>query len=450
HHVEGGSSHDDLGAFNSWSDWCDESTPLSFDADTSGSTATERWHTYRDFAIGPWSSVPSAFARSVVYHHQYKPAISLSGTDVVHNVNAYHTEGSLGYTDIGIFDSWNDWCDEGTSLSFDADTSGSTAAERWHTYADFGVSPWDGVASAFAETVTYYHQFKVTIATNGLMSTHPATIDVVQGDNTFNPTTFATWSDWADVDTTLGISDAIAVSATERYSTIETTSWIVSSSTSSAVGYYHQHKPTITTTGLVSAYPATITVIRYGATSNPMTYNTWSDWADDSTTLSIVETVVVSGTERYSTIETTSWTLSSAIASTVDYYHQFKANVAVNGLTPPHSTMIAVVQGGIAFNPTTSTTWSDWADADSALSTNVTVTVSSRDRYHTVETVSWTVDSALSVTVNYTHQYMPMVTLAGTDPTHTINVTHTLDGLPHDDSNVFSNWSDWADEGSYL
>ncbi len=450
HHFEGGGSSDDPGIFNSWSDWCDEGTSLSFDTDTSGSTAIERWHTYRDFTIIPWISVASAFAESVVYHHQYKPAVSLSGTDMVHGVTAYYTEGGFSLTDVGTFGSWSDWCDEGSSLSFDADTSGSTTTERWHTYTDFGVPPWSGVTSAFTETVTYYHQFKVTIAANGLIPSYPAAISVAQGSTPSNPTTHTLWSDWADADSGLSITDVIVVSGTERFSTIDATSWIVNSASTWTVDYYHQYKSTITAIGLVSAHPATITVAQYGSTSNPTTHATWSDWADDSTTLSIVDTVSVSGTERYSTIDTTSWIVSSAIASTVDYHHQFKANLTVNGLIPSHTATITVVQGGTAINPTTNATWSDWADAGSTLSTDETLTVSARERYHTVDTVSWTVDSALRVTVNYTHQYMPMITLIGTNLTHTVDVTHTLDGLPHDDSEVFNNWSEWADEGSNL
>jgi parallel beta-helix repeat protein len=450
YHFEGGGSSNDPGIFDSWSDWCDEGTSLSFDTDTSGSTAIERWHTYRDFTIAPWISVASAFAESIVYHHQYKPAVSLDGTDMVHGVTAYHTEGGFSLTDIGTFGSWNDWCDEGSSLSFDADTSGSTTTERWHTYTDFGVPPWSGVTSAFAETVTYYHQFKVTIATNGLIPSYPATITVVQGSTPSNPTTDALWSDWADADSGLSITDVIAASSTERFSTIDATSWIVNSASTWTVDYFHQYEATITAIGLVSAHPATITLVQYGSTGNPTTQAAWSDWADDSSTLSIVDTVLVSGTERYSTIDTTSWTVNSAITSTVDYYHQFKANLTVTGLIPTHTATITAVQGGTAISPTTYTTWSDWADAGSTLSTDETLTVSARERYHTVDTVSWTVDSALHVTVNYTHQYMPMITLIGTNLTHTVDVTHTLDGLPHDDSEVFDNWSEWADEGSHL
>ncbi|MHA2065506.1 MAG: hypothetical protein ACXABY_14120, partial [Candidatus Thorarchaeota archaeon] len=450
HHIEGGGNSDDPGKFNSWSDWCDEGTSLSFDADTSGSTVIERWHTYRDFTIVPWISVASAFAESVVYHHQYKPTVSLSGTDVVHGVTAYHMEGGFGLTDVGTFGSWNDWCDEGSSLSFDAETSGSTTTERWHTFADFGVPPWSGVTSAFTETVTYYHQFKVTIATSGLTASYPASITVVQGSASLNPTTYASWSDWADADSGLSITDVVIVSGTERFSTIDTTSWIVNSASTWTVEYYHQYQSTITAIGLVSAHPATVTFVQYGSTSNPTTHATWADWADDSSTLSIDDTVVVSGTERYSTIDTTSWIVSSAVESTVEYYHQFKANLTVNGLISSYPATVAVIQRGSSFNPTTYATWSDWADADSTMSVNETLMVSARERYHTGEANLWTVDSALSLTVNYTHQFMPAVILIGTDSTHTVSVAHTLDGQLRDDGAVFANWTEWADDGFQL
>ena len=450
HHTKDGLPENDAGVFDTWSDWCDNGTSLSLDVDAVGSSVTERWHTYVNFTAAPWVSVTSPFVETVAYYHQYKPSIALVGTDTTHSVTAHHFEGGGSSNDPGIFNSWSDWCDEGTSLSFDADTSGSTTTERWHTYADFGVPPWNGVASAFTETVTYYHQFKVTVATNGLIPSYPAAITIVQGSTPSNPTTHTSWSDWTDADSGLSITDVIAVSGTERYSTIDATSWIVNSASTWTVDYHHQYKSTITAIGLVSVHPATITFVQYGSTSNPTTHATWSDWTDDSSTLTIVDTVVVSGTERYSTIDTTLWIMSSSMASTVEYYHQFKVDLTVNGLISSYPATVAVIQRGSSFNPTTYATWSDWADADSTMSVNETLMVSARERYHTGEANLWTVDSALSLTVNYTHQFMPAVTLLGTDSIHTVSVAHTLDGQLHDDSGVFTNWSEWADNGYQL
>jgi len=316
-----------------------------------------------DVFVGSVDKVITAY-----YKTQYKPNITLMGTDAAHTVTAYHTKNGIAESDLGTFASWSDWCDNGTSLYFDIDATGSTATERWHTDEDFAVNPWISVSSPFSATVVYYHQYNVTITTTGLVSSYPATVTAIQGGNPINPTTYIMWNDWVDADSILSIDETVTVSATERYHTIDTFSWTVSSPISATVNYYHQYLVTIATTGLIPAYPATISVSQYG----------------------------------------------------------------------------------IVNNPTTSTSWSDWADAASTLGIEDTVTVSVRERYHTTDVVSWTVNSAVFSTVYYIHQYMPVVTLVGTDSAHAVSVQHMLDGSAHSDINIFNSWSDWSDEGSTL
>jgi len=444
YHTKDGIAESDPGTFNSWSDWCDNGTSLSFDVDATGSTATERWHTYEDFAVSPWISVSSPFSATVVYYHQYNVTITTTG--LVSSYPATITATQAGNPiNPTTYTMWNDWIDADSTLSID-ETVTVSATERYHTIDTFS---WI-VNSPIIATVNYYHQYLVTVTTTGLDPAYPATISVTQHGTVNNPTTSTSWSDWADNSTTLSIEDTIMVSGTERYHTIDTVSWIANSPIDATVNYYHQYLVTITTIGLDSAYPATISVSQHGTMNSLTTSSSWSDWADNSTTLSIEDTIMVSGTERYHTIDAVSWPIGSALSVSVSYYHQYLVTITTIGLDATFPATISVVQHGSTNNPTTSASWSDWADASSTLGIEDTVTVSARERYHTTDAVSWTVNSALSLTVNYIHQYMPIVTLVGTDSSHAVNVQHTLDCLAHDDIDVFNSWSDWADKDSTL
>jgi hypothetical protein len=265
-----------------------------------------------------------------------------------------------------------------------------------------------------------------------------------------NPTTYTSWNDWVDAGTPLSIDETVTVSATERHHTVDTFSWTVNSPLDVVVSYYHQYSVEISTTGLDAAYSSTISVVQHGSVCNPATSATWSDWADASSALSISETISVSITERFHTIDSTTWVINSALTVNVSYYHQYKPTLISNGLNSGHPATMSYAQHGTEYSMTTSSTWMNWTDAGRDLNISDMINVSERERYRTLDNTSWTVDSAFTATVDYIHQFKPIISLVGTDGTHTVGVIHEKDTTYHNDTGVLSSWSDWVDENTTL
>jgi hypothetical protein len=135
---------------------------------------------------------------------------------------------------------------------------------------------------------------------------------------------------------------------------------------------------------------------------------------------------------------------------TAYYYSQYKSTIITKGLSSENPATVNFTQFGTIFKTTTSTTWSNWSDAGSDLTISDMINVSERERYRTLGNTSWTVDSAFAATVDYIHQFKPMISLVGTDNTHTVGVIHSKDATYDNDTGIVSSWSDWVDKNSTL
>ncbi len=79
---------------------------------------------------------------------------------------------------------------------------------------------------------------------------------------------------------------------------------------------------TVKTSGLVPSNPATVHYVQAGVPETATIDGIWSDNVDYGSTLSIDNTVAVSSTKRYSTTDTTSWTVTQAATYSVNYATQ--------------------------------------------------------------------------------------------------------------------------------
>ena len=410
-------------------------------------SGTERYHTI-DTASWP---VESALSVLVNYYHQYKPSVTLVGVNLTHNVITYHQKDGSVHNDPGTFGLWSDWCDEGISLSFDIEASGSSITERWHTYEDFMVMPWSSVSTAFSVTVVYSHQFNVSITTTGLVSSYPATITATQAGNPIDPTTYTSWNDWVDADSTLSIDETITVSSTERYHTVDIASWVVDSAITPTVDYHHQYKPTITLVGTDGSHTVGAVHTKDGAPHDDTEiYASWSDWADEGYELTFDEHA--SGYPRRSTTDTRSWIVDSAFTATIIYVateyitytitkNPLQGNITVDDIEYIAPALFNWLPGSIhnisAVSPENGGvgkrySFNYWDDGGAQSHTIIVNTTN------------------ITITAFYRTQYKPMITLVGLDETHTVGVVHSKGGLSHNDTDVYDSWSDWADEGSEL
>ncbi len=129
-------------------DWADENRTATLQDEYVITTNEERYYTEDTTS---WT-VTSEINADVYYYRQWRPSITLDGTDTSHTVGAYYTALGGTTSQSSQHTSWSRWVDNGTALSFDKDASGTPAR---HTSEDFSASPWDPVGSAFTRTVSY-------------------------------------------------------------------------------------------------------------------------------------------------------------------------------------------------------------------------------------------------------------------------------------------------------
>ncbi|MCX5998790.1 MAG: hypothetical protein NTU41_04160, partial [Chloroflexi bacterium] len=319
------------GTFNvfdaqSFSDWVDMGSTASLSNTSSASTAAHRW-----YASGTTSwIVTDASSRSATYWEQFKPPISVVTAGTGHTdlsagdyaTLTYYRFGSAGTFNgsagtFNVFDaqSFSDWVDAGSTASLSNLSSASTSTHRW--YAS-GTTSWTAT-DASSRSATYWEQFKTTVAPTGLDASHLATVNVVQCGTTNSPIASASWSDWADVSSALSISNPVAVSPTERYSTASPVSWKVNAVLTATPDFTHQFSTTVAVTGLNLSHPTTVTFVQYETTNSLTASDQWSDWVDAGSTLTVDKWVAGGWIGNWSTKDTTSWVADSEIAATVIY-----------------------------------------------------------------------------------------------------------------------------------
>jgi hypothetical protein len=97
----------------------------------------------------------------------------------------------------------------------------------------------------------------------------------------------------------------------------------------------------------------------------------------------------------------------------VDYVHQFLATIEITGPSQSHPTTLVFVKDGVPESLSLSDTWSDWVDADSALSIGKSIEGGWVGDWSTGGATSWTVSSPVSATVHYKRSYVGIYLLGG-------------------------------------
>ncbi len=199
-----------------------------------------------------------------------------------------------------------------------------------------------------------------------------------------------------------------------------------------------KHMVTINTPGLASATG----VVHYTedgvAKTGDISGGSWSELCDHGTTLSIDTIVTKSADERLVTIDPHSWSVAEPRTFTVNYYLQFLMEVSSTGglLTSTYSgtteyTSFATSQTG---NYWDGGTWSDWCDIGSILTASQIVLGPPNERYHTLDTVSWTVTEPASYVLSYHLEYKVTIMAEGLPDTLSTSVTiGTANPSPSDD-----------------
>ncbi|MCX6013565.1 MAG: hypothetical protein NTV30_09220, partial [Chloroflexi bacterium] len=175
---------------------------------------------------------------------------------------------------------------------------------------------------------------------------------------------------------------------------------------------------TIITSGLVPSIPVTIRYTEDGQLKTATTDGTWIGNPDINSTLTIDRIIEVSPTERYSASDT-SWRVTGADTYTVNYYHQWKPVITITIENLNIRPMIYFVEGKETRQSRSRITldgqleWSEWVDTDSILNIESSVKKSWNNEWSSEDKNSWTVNSAITATVNYTRNYNTIYMASG-------------------------------------
>jgi hypothetical protein len=137
-------------------------------------------------------------------------------------------------------------------------------------------------------------------------STHTVNVLTVQSGGIGTRQVFTDWSDGG---------------ARQHQVTMGTTSVTLTAN------YVTQHLATIATSGLGIAFPALISYTQLGQSRNSSTSESWSDWCDADTTLSIDQTAKGVEGQRWLTHDAASWAVTSPVDAVVHYVLQYRVSL---------------------------------------------------------------------------------------------------------------------------
>jgi len=155
------------------------------------------------------------------------------------------------------------------------------------------------------------------------------------------------------------------------------------------------------------------------------------------------------------------WTVESQDSVTVDFYVQFCIHTYAPG-EPTTSTNFATLD--YFSEGLTASSIDLWEGScvniwcvpnEEAVITRRTSHSDTQERWiinTPTDDTSWVIDGSVATyDVSYWHQIKPIITLDGTDPTHTVRtLEHKQFGMDHLDIDEYSFWSEWTDYGSLI
>ncbi len=363
---------------------------VTFSADSSGSNGSERWQ-YDAAGDQPTFTVTGSTTLDVIYYDQLDDTFSVStaagGTPMstTNDITASYTQFN-GAVSQPIYDGSpaTEWADRASTVSFSADSSGSSSTERWQ-YNAHGAEPTFTVSDNTPLAATYYDQVSQTFSAttkNGtpLSSSNYVTAQYTQFgssvDNTAPIYDGNTLTDWADVGSTATLDQTSNGSgSSERWrDLIQPIQTVTRPATPLNGNYYDQVAETFQATTANGGTPmnstnhvnASYTVFNNGLTVPIYDGTTAAEWADRASTVTFsADSSGSSSTERWQYNahgDEPTFTVSENTPLAAVYYDQLKLTVV-----SPHDTPSSK---GTAFGSTSAGTVYD----DRGSTANATLT----------------------------------------------------------------------------
>lgn len=301
---------------------------LSGTAHTLEALAVDDYAPGSRYAFTAWSD-GAAIAHSIVtplgggtfvasYRTQHRPTVTILGTDG-HPVRFDYVANGSAANGSGA-GTWYEWVDEGSAVVPAAMADGSTGVERWATQASFAGPPWTPVTAPFAATVAYIHQFQVLVTVRGLPGTSPASLAFVQFGVASSAMDNATFDVWADAATAATTQAEIAVTARERYRTVNPVAWTIDAPVNASVSYRRQFRHNVILNGTDPTHLVPLAFTLDGVAGSNDAFAVWTNWSDAITTLSVA--AETTGNPTRITDDPTTWTTNAPLDVVVRYREQ--------------------------------------------------------------------------------------------------------------------------------
>jgi hypothetical protein len=349
----------------------------------------------------------------------------------------YYTSGTLTTGNI-VGGTWKGVCDHGTSVSIVSEITPPPGNER---YATSDTHSWT-VNGPATHAVNYKYQYKVLIGTNGLTISNSAKVDytsfgVSESDEVYDGPYFL---GWCDASTSLTVENPVVVTPDqERYFSTDQTSWpSVNASILTTIGYTHQFKITcaVNTIGTDLLDGSNYVPVSYFKSGSPLTNNiydshSFSDWMDYESTYTFQNpSSATTGSHRWYTPETTTYSADSSVTTSISYYEQYLKTISSTGgfLNPTYHGTVDYTQFGTSYQGSyydvPSNPWSNvWCDQGSTLTASKIVLGPTNERYHTPDTTTWTVQDAYQYTLTYHTEYKITIMAEGLPDSTSTTVT---------------------------
>jgi len=437
--------------------WVDYGSAYSYVNPLAGSKLGERWITAK-----PTGTVTSSTLITPDYYHQYYIVFDygISG-------GGNPTAPSVKYIALGLDQdplqanpSQSTWADAQSTYTYSPNPLTSSGTnERWQA----STTPSGTVSSSTTIRPVYYHQLLLTLSYNilgGGSPSQPSFRAPAFGSNskqalTTSPTNY--WFDSGASWTEAGTLDGSSL--TERWSTGQPITGVITITKTLSFNYYHQYAVTLNyrVSGGTGFTQPTVNIISFGiATSTNSTSNLW---LDSGSSYNFQNPLIGSNdSERwYAATSTGNIQATGTIAKL--YYHQFSVIFSFTTLYggSPNSPSIKYVSlGSSSTQEVTSADSSTWADANTTYTyPQILLGGSDSERWLITPSVNGKITSSIKVSPTYLHQYYvkiePSLTIAGSasQPSDWHNSTSQISIYPTAaDGWRFEGWAG-SGEGSY-
>lgn len=291
--------------------------------------------------------------------------------------------------------------DNGTTIAL-VPTITISSVERFRT-ADR--SSWVITRPSFFN-VTYFDQFRPRLTLEGLKPEFPVRVVEMVNGRERETRSAGEWSEWVDSGSFVTLDRTVQGTPSLRFRTEDAVRWRADTPFEGRVQYYQQWKVSISVRDVPYANPVGVTYGQNGQSFTQYVHaETWSDWVDHGTAISLTRQALGStDRERWGT-ETTDFPVQRSESYTIAYMHQYWVTMVVEGLADAQTPLLNITQFNNMRQVPVTGQWGGWVDAATEVSLPPTLADGHGTRWLAQKSTSELVQGAVTLNVVYTPEY---------------------------------------------